>query len=130
MVLQQVPHHTLQQRRIQCLPHFQQHGLVKVMRIGQGLVEEPVLDGRQGYCTHYQALLGLDRVHGRADQCVVERLEVLSAVEDDIGRVFGLHQAPVVARVEMTNHRTEATNPAIQAAMDQFDALLDELETL
>src|SRR4051794_14596119 len=38
-----------------------------------------------------------DRMDGRAEQMVVEGGQIVSAAEDDVGGVFGLGDAPVVA---------------------------------
>lgn len=41
-------------------------------------------------------VVDLDRVNGRSEQVVVERCEIFRAAEDDVGRVLGLQDAPVI----------------------------------
>ena len=39
----------------------------------------------------------LDRVNGRTEQVVVKRGQIVCAAKDDVGSVFGLGNAPVIA---------------------------------
>ena len=43
----------------------------------------------------------LDAVDGGADEVFVDGVEVALAAKEDVGCVFDLHQAPVVARLEV-----------------------------
>ena len=56
----------------------------------------------------------LDSVDRRARQDLVQRSEVSLALEDDVGGVFDLHQAPVVARFELLDDGAVDARPAVQ----------------
>jgi hypothetical protein len=47
----------------------------------------------------------------------IQGLEVALAAEGDIGGEFHLHEAPVIGRREMVQHRAEALGPPIEAAV-------------
>src|ERR1051325_370855 len=62
-------------------------------------------------------VLGADGVDGGADQVVVEGSQVLAALEDDVGGVLDLHDAPVVAGRELGGRRAELVREAVELAM-------------
>lgn len=59
-------------------------------------------------------VIGLDSMDGGADQFIVNGLEILSPFEDDVGGVFDLHQAPVIAGLEMSDDGTVRIGDLIQ----------------
>jgi len=56
-------------------------------------------------------VVGLDRVDGRADQRLIQGAEVGLAMEDDVGGVLDLHEAPVIGSVQLFDYR--AIEPGI-----------------
>src|SRR5882724_772676 len=67
-------------------------------------------------------ILGLDGMHSRSHQNLVEGLEIRRPLEDDVGGVLHLHQAPVVTLPEVNQHRTVLPGEAIQSAVQDIDA--------
>jgi hypothetical protein len=66
-------------------------------------------------------ILGLDGVDGGPNEGLVEGLEVLLALEDDVGGVLGLVDAPVDPGGEVAQHGAEAPSQPVEAAMELFD---------
>ena len=64
-------------------------------------------------------ITGLHRVDGGPDQIFVQRLEILSVSKHDIGGVFHLHQAPMVAAAEVTDHRAVDRVQLLQETMQR-----------
>ena len=63
----------------------------------------------------------LDRVDGSADQGVIQGMQIGLAMEDDIGGVLHLHDAPVVGGAELAGYRAVAGGEAIQGMMEPLD---------
>lgn len=64
-------------------------------------------------------VLGLDHMHGGAHDGLIQRLEGRLLAEHDVGGVFRLHEAPVVARAEVAQNRAEALRPQGEPRMEQ-----------
>ena len=69
-------------------------------------------------------MLGFDRRDGGARQIVIEGLQVRLAAEDDIGRLLGLIQAPVVGDLKAGDHRTVALGERVQLLMHRLHSPL------
>ena len=65
-------------------------------------------------------MIGLDGVHGGADDRIVQRLKLALLVEDDIGGKFHLHQAPVVTGAKPPMDGTELPGPFIEPTVKLF----------
>lgn len=94
------------------------------------LVERTQLAAQEG-----GDVIGLHGVDGGAGQMPVERLQVLAAAEEQIGGELDLIQAPVVAHLELPDHRAIAPSPLVQLAMQLLHRpvvsdLLSALEVL
>jgi len=64
---------------------------------------------------------GLDRVNRRADQGLVEGPQVLLTVEDEVGGVLHLHQAPMIGYAKVRPHGTVAGGEGIQGVVQPRD---------
>jgi hypothetical protein len=65
-------------------------------------------------------LLGLDRQHRLASELLVQRVQDGVALEDQIGRVLRLHDAPVVALLEDIEDRAAQPGVAVEVPMQQL----------
>ena len=63
-------------------------------------------------------MLGLDGRDGGARQVLREGLQVRLATENDIGRLLGLIQTPVVGGFQAGDHRTVALGERVQLLMN------------
>ncbi len=64
---------------------------------------------------------GLDRVDGGADQGLVEGAQVLLPVEDEVGGILHLHQAPVIGGSKARRDRATARGQTIKGGMQLVD---------
>lgn len=60
----------------------------------------------------------LDRMNRRADQLLVDRTQILPALEDDVHGIFHLHKAPVIRRRKVTNHGAIFPGESVKLPMD------------
>ena len=82
---------------------------------GAEVVADLVVVGRRQSATQEGChLVGLDAVNGRADDLIIERLKLGLTVEQDVGGILGLHDAPVVAGTEPAGGGTERPGPAVR----------------
>src|SRR5450631_1415198 len=65
-------------------------------------------------------VFGLDRQHGLARELLVKGSEDLLALEHQVGRIFGLHEAPVVRLTEDVEHGAAKLGVAVQVAVQQI----------
>ena len=64
-------------------------------------------------------MVGLHAVHRRTNDVVVQRLEVTLKTTQDIGGIFGLQKAPVVAGTKPVPRRAELFRPVVQAPVER-----------
>jgi hypothetical protein len=62
-------------------------------------------------------MIGLDHVHGGAHDRLLQGLEPGLLMENDVGGVLDLHEAPVHAVAEVAEHRAAASCPRIEMGM-------------
>src|SRR5579875_2535161 len=62
-------------------------------------------------------VVGLGGVDGGAREMAINRLQVFTAAEDQVGRELDLIQTPVIAHLERADHRTIALRPLVQLAV-------------
>src|ERR1044071_1888557 len=88
VVGQQVLHHFLQPRSVYARLHFQQHGLIEVVKISLLTRKEPALNGCERSVAAYASLLGFDNGSrpGDGSQCgdclVLKKLSRLQTQPD------------------------------------------------
>jgi len=63
----------------------------------------------------------LYRVDGSASEVRIDRLEMLLLLEDDIGCILSLHDAPVVEELELLDDGTKLLGKLIELAMQKID---------
>ncbi len=66
-------------------------------------------------------VVGLDGVDDRADQWLIEGLQVLAGPKDDVRGVFKLHEAPVNAGAELADDGTQFASVLIESAVELLD---------
>jgi len=66
-------------------------------------------------------VIRLDRVDGRTDQGLVERPQVLLTVEDEVGGVLDLHQAPVVGGGKASGDWAVLGREGVEGAVQALD---------
>src|SRR3990172_2786048 len=66
-------------------------------------------------------VVGFDRVDGRANQGVIEGMQVGLAMEDDVGGVLNLHDTPVVRSAELAGDRAVAGGKVVQGPVEALD---------
>jgi len=66
-------------------------------------------------------ILRLDGVNGCSGEMGVYQLEILLALEDDIGCILSLHDAPVVSEIELFDDGAEALGKQIKPCMEDLD---------
>jgi hypothetical protein len=64
-------------------------------------------------------VLGTDEVNGAADQVIVKGSQVVATLEDDVGGVLDLHDAPVIAGRERGGRRAELANEVVELAVQR-----------
>ena len=88
---------------------------------GAKIVAELILVGRGELSAEEGGdLIGFDRVNGGVHDGLIQGLEIALAVEEDVGGIFDLHEAPVIVCAEMMHNGTKAFNPAIETSMKLF----------
>lgn len=65
-------------------------------------------------------IIRLDRMDRRAHQFLIDRLQVLPALEGDVRGIFHLHKTPVVLRRKVVNNRTVFPGEAVELPMEFF----------
>ncbi len=63
----------------------------------------------------------LDGVDGGAGQMPIDGLEIFSVLEDDIGCILSLHNAPVITQIEVFDDRAESFCKKIEPCVKQID---------
>ena len=63
-------------------------------------------------------MLGLDDMHGGAYDRLIKGLELGLAMKHHIGGIFSLHEAPMVPGTKVSQDRTTALSPTIEALME------------
>ena len=66
-------------------------------------------------------IVGFDGVRERPDQFLVNRIKGITIVEDDVRGVFGLHNAPVNARVKPRDHWAKPLRDGVQQPVQSLD---------
>jgi len=66
-------------------------------------------------------IVGLDSMYGRSDQFIVDGGKVALTFENNVGGVFGLHDAPMVAILEILDDGTVAAGVGIEYSVNAFD---------
>lgn len=65
-------------------------------------------------------MVGLDGMDGRSDQFIIDGGKIALSLKNNVCGVFGLHDAPVIALLEMPDHRTVQTGISIQYPVNAF----------
>lgn len=66
-------------------------------------------------------IVGLDGMHGRSDQFVVDGSKVVLTLENNVGGVFGLHNAPMIAVLELADNGTVTASVGIEYSVNASD---------
>jgi hypothetical protein len=66
-------------------------------------------------------IVGLDSVYRRPDQFIINGCEIALPFENNICCIFGLHDAPMIALLEMRDDRTVETSIGIEYSVNAFD---------
>jgi hypothetical protein len=66
-------------------------------------------------------IVGLDGMHGRSDQFIVDESKVLLTLENNVGGVFDLHNAPMIAILELLDGRTVTASVGIEYSVNASD---------
>jgi hypothetical protein len=66
-------------------------------------------------------IVGFDSMYGRSDQFLVDGSNIALTLENNVSGVFGLHNAPMVAILEILDDGTVETSIGIEYSVNAFD---------
>ena len=66
-------------------------------------------------------IVGLDGMYGRSDQFIVDESKIVLTLENNVGGVFGLHNAPMIAILELLDGRTVTASVGIEYSVNASD---------
>jgi hypothetical protein len=66
-------------------------------------------------------VVGLDGMYGRSDQFIVDESKIVLTLENNVGGVFGLHNAPMIAILELLDNGTVTASVGIEYSVNASD---------
>jgi hypothetical protein len=66
-------------------------------------------------------IVGLDGMYGRSDQFIVDGSKIVLTLENNVGGVFDLHNAPMIAILELPDGRTVTASVGIEYSVNASD---------
>ena len=86
----------------------------------EGVAHFALVEGREFPSQKGGDVLRFDGVDGGTDQVLIKGCEVFLAVEEDVGGVLGLHDAPVVGTPQALDDRAEHAGVKVEDLVEVF----------